>query len=57
MGFLKIFGIALEWEDSKEYIEKIKIQGINQIIKWIKSTDTRIIEVPKFGYEVDCNLK
>jgi hypothetical protein len=52
MGFLKVFGIALEWEDSKPYIEKLKYQGITQIIRWIKSVESRTCNVPKFGYEV-----
>ena len=52
MGFLKVDGIALEWEDSKPYIEKIKIQGINQIITWIKSVELRNCNCPRFGYEV-----
>ena len=52
MGFLKIFGNALDWEDSKQYFQKLKINGIFQIITWIKSTDTQINEITKFGYEV-----
>jgi|LauGreDrversion4_2_1035121.scaffolds.fasta_scaffold44856_2 hypothetical protein len=52
MGFLKVFGIALEWEDSKPYIDKIKYQGIHQIITWIKSVEMRNCNCPKFGYEV-----
>ena len=52
MGFLKIYGLPLEWEDSKQYIQKLKNEGIFQIIRWIKSTDYKYSEIPKFGYEV-----
>jgi hypothetical protein len=52
MGFLKIFGRALEFEESKIYIEKIRKFAVRTIIEWIKSAKEKRC-IPKFGYEVN----
>ncbi len=52
MGFLKVFGNALEYEDSKKFFQRIKDQGIDQIITLINNTLARKSDNPKFGYEV-----
>ena len=52
MGFLQIFGRALEWEESKKYHKKIRENAINTIIDWIKSAKEKKC-VGKFGYEVN----
>ena len=51
MGFLEIFGKALEWEESKKYHEKIRENAIEVLIQWIKSVQHKKSK-PKFGYEV-----
>ena len=52
MGFLKVFGMVLEYEDSKKFFSKIKDQGIDQIANLINTTLMKKSENPKFGYEV-----
>ncbi len=51
MGFLKIFGKALEWEESKQHFEKIKKDIVLKLIDMVKSTEG-VTAQPKFGYEV-----
>jgi len=53
MGFLKINGKSLTWEESKKYHKHIKTEAVKQIIKWMKSiNDSPGCKGPKFGYEV-----
>ena len=52
MGFLKIFGHPIEWEESKKYFHIIKKDALEKIIYWIKTVKEEI-HSPKFGYEVD----
>lgn len=51
MGFLQIFGIALEWEQSKKYLNKIRENALVTIIDWIQNAKIKKC-LPKFGYEV-----
>ncbi len=51
MGFLKVNGKPLSWEDSKKYHNYIKGEAIKQIIRWMNSI-TSHCQGPKFGYEV-----
>merc|ERR1712032_827599 len=52
MGFLEVFGKALEWEDSKIYIDKIRQSALGVLIQWIKSVKDKRCQ-PKFGYEFE----
>ncbi len=56
MGFLKIFGKALEWEESKQHFEKIKKDIVLKLIDMVKSTEG-VTAQPKFGYEVNFFIK
>ena len=56
MGFLKIFGKALEWEESKQHHEKIKKEVVLKLIEMLKSTEG-VTAHPKFGYEVTFVIK
>lgn len=51
MGFLKIFGRALNFEESKEYFDFIKDSAFETVIQCILSTKDKKC-CPKFGYEV-----
>ncbi len=51
MGFLKTFGRALDWEESKKHFENIRNDVVYKIIDWIKSAE-KIKSVPRYGYEV-----
>lgn len=51
MGFLKIFGKALEFEESKEYHDTIRRDALEKIITWVNLTKGKCC-CPKFGYEV-----
>lgn len=51
MGFLQIFGKALEWEESKIYLNTIRENALITIIDWIHQTKGKKCN-PKFGYEV-----
>ena len=51
MGFLQVFGRALEFEESKKHIKKIRENALITIIDWIKSAKEKRC-TPKFGYEV-----
>ena len=51
MGFLKTFGKALEWDESKEHIEKIKKDVVLKLIEMVRSSEG-VTAYPKFGYEV-----
>ena len=51
MGFLQIFGRALEFEESKKHMKKIRKNALITIIDWIKSVKEQKC-CPKFGYEV-----
>lgn len=51
MGFLQVFGRALEFEESKQHIKKIRENALVTIIDWIKSAKEKRCS-PKFGYEV-----
>ena len=51
MGFLKVFGRPLHWDESKEFHKIIKKDALEKIISWIEKTiDLKCY--PKFGYEV-----
>jgi hypothetical protein len=49
MGFLKIFGRALDWEESKQYHKIIKDNALEKMLDFVVQ-DQRCC--PKFGYEV-----
>ena len=51
MGFLKTFGKALEWDESKQHIEKIKKDVVLKLIEMVRSSEG-VTAYPKFGYEV-----
>jgi hypothetical protein len=51
MGFLKVFGRPLSFEESKVHFEKIKNGAVETIIDWINSSQGKRC-CPKFGYEV-----
>jgi hypothetical protein len=55
MGFLQVFGRALEFEESKQYIKQIRENALITIIDWIKSAKEKRCS-PKFGYEVKTNF-
>lgn len=50
MGFLKVFGKALEWEESKPYHHVVKENAVERIIEFVTANTTCY---PKFGYEVE----
>ncbi len=52
MGFLKIFGRVLSFEESKEYFEMIREGAIESFLQWIIIIKNNKC-CPKFGYEVD----
>ena len=52
MGFLKIFGRPLDFEESKVHFDKIRKGAVETIIDWINSSRGKKCE-PKFGYEVN----
>lgn len=52
MGFLEIFGKALEWEESKQYHDRIRQNALVVLIDLIKSVKDKRCS-PKFGYEVN----
>jgi len=51
MGFLQVFGKALEFEESKKYLKKIRENALVTIIDWINSAKEKSC-CPKFGFEV-----
>lgn len=53
MGFLKTSGKALIWNESKEHIQTVKNQGLDQVVEWIVEAMHIISESPKFGYEME----
>jgi hypothetical protein len=51
MGFLKIFGDPLNFEESKQYFDTIRKDALNKIIDWISNLkDLKCC--PKSGFEV-----
>ncbi len=53
MGFLQVFGLPLDWEDSKIYIEGIRNNAIETLIDWMQSTINTKGSTPLYGYEVN----
>jgi hypothetical protein len=51
MGFLKIFGRAMDFEESKEHFDTIRRDALKKIIWWVNSTVNKNC-CPKFGFEV-----
>jgi len=51
MGFLKVFGRPLSFEESKVHFQKIRSSAVATIIDWINSSLGKRC-FPKFGYEV-----
>lgn len=51
MGFLKVFGKPLDWEESKQHFDKIKDNAVDAIIDWLAVSKLKTC-CPKFGYEV-----
>ena len=51
MGFLKVFGRLLEFEESKQHFETIRNGAVDTIIDWMNSVSGKVC-CPKFGYEV-----
>ena len=51
MGFLKIFGIVLKYDESKKYFKIIKDNFVNYVIKELKKRYT--CKEPSFGYEFE----
>ena len=56
MGFFKIFGKALEWEECKQHLQEIKKDIVFKLIDMVKSTEG-VTTQPKFGYEVTYLIK
>jgi len=52
MGFLKVLGRPLDWEESKIYFDQIRTNAVETIIDWIKGTNQTDCQ-PLFGYEVN----
>ncbi len=52
MGFLKIFGGTLDWEEIKPHLEKLKKDVVFQYIDAVKSVEG-VTTHTKFGYEVN----
>lgn len=57
MGFLEIFGKALEWEESKKYHDIIRQSALSNLINFIKINKEKKCcseeSMAKFGYEVN----
>lgn len=51
MGFLKVFGNVLEFENSKQYHNIVRMDATKKIIIWVNQVKD-ITCCPKFGYEV-----
>jgi hypothetical protein len=52
MGFLKIFGKPLQFEESKEYHEIIRKDAMKKFISWISNLKNVECLDPKSGFEV-----
>jgi hypothetical protein len=59
MGFLKIFGRQLDFEESKEHFETIRKDAVKKFIWSINSNlnNNNKDYKPKFGFEVNNYLK
>jgi hypothetical protein len=51
MGFLKVFGRILEFEESEVHFETLRREAVETIITWMESISGKVC-CPKFGYEV-----
>ena len=51
MGFLKVFGIVLKFDESKKYFKTIKDNFVNYVIKELKKRYT--CKEPLFGFEFE----
>lgn len=49
MGFLKIYGRALNWDESTNYFQLLRDNTVQNVISYL---ETEPNSSPKFGYEV-----
>ena len=43
MGYLKVFGRPLQWEESKQHFETVRKDALYKIIDWIKINKRQIV--------------
>ena len=53
MGFLKIFGKALDFYESEKYFKIIKDSFVKYVIHAFKEIKTKNYNIPLFGYEIE----